>query len=94
MARGGIGLTVGYSKFLSDADLGNMTGGSQGASHHCVSVLYLDWVCGTHAFISVELGRMMDLGVQKTRAHSIPRAASQAAEGINIRALQEDPRPL
>ena len=36
----------------------------------CLSVR-LDWVCGTHPLISVELGRMMGLGVQKSRAGSI-----------------------
>lgn len=80
MARGGIGLTVGHDKFLSDADLGDIAGGSQGASHHSVSVFYLDWVCGGRPLLSVssvELGRMTDGRVQKSREGSIMLSPEQ-----------------
>lgn len=72
MARGGLGLTVGLGKFLSGAELGDIRGGAQETSHHCVSGLYLSWVCGTHPHISAELGR-----VRKSKAGGILASPEQ-----------------
>lgn len=98
VAGGQAGLTVGQDRLLPDADLGDIMGGSQGAIHHCVSVFHLGWVCSAHLSIlvsSVELWRVMCLGgpeEQKRQHFGLPRAAPQAAEDINAKALQEDPR--